>query len=81
MLPMATPTTPLKFDAQLMLEDMAVQGLTKRALGYKSGCSDMTVIRFLRGEHQTAQAAYKLAKALGYSTRRYLISSRRQRVA
>jgi hypothetical protein len=37
----------------------------------------MTVIRFLRGETQTGKTARKLAEALGYSSRRYLISSRR----
>jgi transcriptional regulator with XRE-family HTH domain len=71
----ATPV--VRFDAELMAEDMAVKGWSKLDLANKAGVVDMTVIRFLRGERQTAKTAVKLAKALGYSVRRYLISSRR----
>lgn len=80
---MSTPATKLEFDAQLMLEDMASQGLTNLALARRAGVADMTVLRFLRAERQTGPTAYKLSKALGYSVRRYLISARprRQRVA
>lgn len=75
----AAAVEAVAFDAQLMAEDMAVKGLTKRDLAYKAGCSDMTVIRFLRGERQTGKTAARLARALGYtSARRYLISSRRR---
>lgn len=56
---------------------MAVKGLTKLELANKAGVSDMTVIRFLRGENQTGKTAHKLARALGHSVRRYLISSSR----
>lgn len=72
---MATAATPIEFNAQLMAEDMAVEGWTKLGLAKRARVADMTVIRFLRGERQTPQTAKKLAKALGYSVRRYLISS------
>lgn len=68
----------VEFNAQLMAEDMAVKGWNKLELANRAGVADMTVIRFLRGESQTAQTAKKLAKALGYSIRRYLISLREE---
>ena len=67
--------TPIEFDAQRMAEDMALKGWNKLDLANAAGVSDMTVIRFLRGESQTAPTAKKLARALGYSVRRYLISA------
>jgi transcriptional regulator with XRE-family HTH domain len=69
---------PVRFDVQLMAEDMTAKGWTKLDFATKAGVTDMTVIRFLRGERQTAPTAKKLAKALGYSIRRYLISVREQ---
>lgn len=55
---------------------MAVKGWNKLDLAKRARVADMTVIRFLRGDNQTAATAKKLARALGYSVRRYLISSR-----
>lgn len=71
---MSTTASPVKFNAQLIAEDMAIRGWQKVELAEKAGVADMTVIRFLRGERQTAKTAKKLARALGYSVRRYLIS-------
>lgn len=71
-----TSATAIRFDAQRMAEDMALRGWTKDEFAKRARVADMTVIRFLRGERQTAQTAMKLSKALGYSMRRYLISSR-----
>lgn len=42
-------------------------------LARASAMSDMTVSRFLKGERQTAKACKKMAEALGYTVRRYLI--------
>jgi transcriptional regulator with XRE-family HTH domain len=75
---MATAATPIEFDAQRMAEDMALKGWNKLHLAQRAGVADMTVIRFLRGERQTAPTAKKLARALGYSTKRYLISTARE---
>lgn len=66
----------MRFDAQLMAEDMALKGWTKLDLATRARVADMTVIRFLRGERQTAKTAKKLAGALGRPLRRYLISER-----
>lgn len=73
---MATAAKPVEFNSQLMAEDMAVKGWNKLDLAKRARVADMTVIRFLRGDNQTAATAKKLARALGYSVRRYLISSR-----
>lgn len=75
MLCSAMANTPrAAFDVQVMVEDMTVKGWTKLELAKRAGVSDMTVIRFLRGERQTAPTAKRLARALGWSVRRYLVS-------
>lgn len=69
-------TSPIvRFNVQLIAEDMAAKGWAKLDLATKAAVSDMTVIRFLRGEVQTARTAKKLARALGFSVRRYLVTS------
>lgn len=72
---MSTGAPVIRFNAQRMAEDMALKGWTKLDLARRAQVADMTVIRFLRGEHQTAKTAHKLSKALGHSVRRYLVSS------
>jgi transcriptional regulator with XRE-family HTH domain len=72
---MQTTSPSVVFNLVLMAEDMAVAGMNKADLAIKAAVSDMTVIRFLRGERQTNRTAKKLAKALGYSVRRYLVRS------
>ena len=69
---MANTIPQVEFNVQLLAEDMAAKGLNKLDLSVRAGVADMTVIRFLRGDHQTARTAKKLATALGYSVRRYL---------
>lgn len=63
------------FNTQLMAEDMARRGFNKLDLATRAGVADMTVIRFLRGQNQTAKTAKKLAKALGHHIDRYLVST------
>lgn len=75
---METVAPVVRFNGQLMAEDMAIKGLSKLELALKAGVSDMTVIRFLRGERQTGKTARKLASALGYSVRRYLLAAKRK---
>lgn len=78
---MATGTTAVRFNEQLMVEDMTIRGWNKLDLARRAKVADMTVIRFLRGERQTAKTASKLARALGHTVRRYLISSTSRRRA
>lgn len=70
---MKTETPRARYNTQLIAEDMAAKGWTKLDLANQAEVADMTVIRFLRGERQTAPTAKKLAKALGWSVRRYLL--------
>lgn len=71
---MAKPT--VRFDAQRLVDDMAARGWQATDLARFAGVSDKTVSRFLRAESQTAPTAQKLAEALGYSIRRYIVPSR-----
>ncbi|HXG71478.1 MAG TPA: helix-turn-helix domain-containing protein [Gemmatimonadaceae bacterium] len=64
------------YDVARFRDDMALRGWLPTDLARVAGVSDMTVSRFLRREAQTAKTAKKLAEALGYTVRRYLISSR-----
>ena len=66
--------TKAKFDGQKMAEDLTLKGWLAIDLSRKAGVSDQTVYRFLSGERQTARMAKRLARALGYSHRRYLLS-------
>lgn len=70
---MSNTTPQVQFNVQLIAEDMTAKGWTKLQLATRAGVADMTVIRFLRGDHQTATTAKKLATALGRSVRRYII--------
>jgi len=68
------PTEPVvEFNRQLMAEDAALLGLNKVEWGKRAGVSDMTVIRFLRGERLRAKTIGKLSRALGRSPARYLV--------
>lgn len=58
-----------------MAEDAAVRGWTKVDFARAAGVSDMTVIRFLRGDNQSPPTAARLAEALGYTAERYVIRS------
>ena len=60
------------FDLSLMRQDMAVKGWLNTDLACSAKVSDMTVSRFFHGKSQTARTVKKLARALGYSVRRYL---------
>jgi len=71
---METTSPIVRFNGQLMAEDLALKGWTKVQLADKAGVSDMTVIRFLRGQAQTGKTAKALAEALGYESSRYLMS-------
>lgn len=62
-----------RFNVGLIQDDMAAKGWLQSDLASTAGVSDMTVTRFLRGDHRTNRTAKKLATALGYSVRRYLL--------
>lgn len=66
------------FDVDKLVADMTLRGWNNTDLARAANVSAMTVSRFLRGEAQTAPTAKKLAEALGYSVRRYLIPAREE---
>lgn len=63
----------VRFNVQLMAEDAAVLGLTKDEWARRAKVSDMTVIRFLRGESQTGKTFRRLCRALRQSPERYVV--------
>ena len=67
-----TRTGP-SYNVGLLKNDMAAKGWIPTDLAKRARVSDMTVSRFLSGERRTARTAKKIATALGYSIRRYLI--------
>jgi plasmid maintenance system antidote protein VapI len=72
---MATATRPrARYDVAKMVHDMALKGWLPTDLARAADVSDMTVSRFLKGDTQTERTAEKLARALGYSPRRYLVA-------
>lgn len=64
-----------RFDVARMREDLDAKGWQPADLADRAGVARSTVGRFLNGESQTARMAKRLAETLGYSIRRYLISS------
>ena len=67
---------PFSYDVDKLRADMAERGWLPTDLAKVAGVADPTVHRFLDGEFQTARTLKKLAHALGYTTRRYLIRSK-----
>lgn len=66
----------IAYDVDLMLHDAAAKGWQLTDLAAEAGVHKSTVSRFFDGQFQTARTAKKLARALGYSVRRYLLPLR-----
>ena len=66
----------INYDIERLVEDMTSKGWLPTDLARRAAVSDMTVSRFLKGHTQTARVAKKLARALGFSVRRYLVSAK-----
>jgi transcriptional regulator with XRE-family HTH domain len=63
----------LRFDGQKVAFDMAGKPWDVQELAKKARLSDRTVYRFINNELQTLATARAIAKALGFSTKRYLL--------
>ena len=63
-----------RFDVAKMRHDMDTKGWQDADLADRAEVSRATVSRFMAGEFQTARTAKKLADALGFSVRRYVIA-------
>ena len=61
-----------QYDVAKMVSDMALKGWLPTDLARAARVSDMTVSRFLKNAIQTERTADKLARALGFTPRRYL---------
>lgn len=61
------------YNTQKLIEDLALRGWNYTAAARETGLSVKTVAAFIQGHIQTPKTCAKLAGALGYSTRRYLI--------
>lgn len=70
-----------RFDTDKLADDIDSRGWLPTDLARAAGLSNMTVTRVLRGERENPRTWAQLAKAMGYSVRRYLITRRRERVA
>ena len=69
---MDTRTKPRpRFNVERIAADMALKGWNNTDLARACNVSAQTISRFLRCEGQTAKTADRIAKALGYSVRRY----------
>jgi transcriptional regulator with XRE-family HTH domain len=66
---------PVQYDIQRMAEDMALKGWTRQDLAAHAGVSGMTVTNFFSGKSVRPPTVKKLASALGYTVKRYLISA------
>lgn len=62
------------FDAVKLAQDLAARGWLPTDLARSAQLSNMTVTRVLRGERHNPRTWDRLARALGYTTRRYLIT-------
>jgi hypothetical protein len=69
------------YNTQRMLEDMAERGLMPIDMASLTGMGLSTVTGFLKGERQTAKSAKKIAAAMGYSPKRYVIRTEDKVVA
>lgn len=67
--------TASRFDVAKLRDDMAERGWLPTDLARAAAVSNMTVSRVLNGKRQNPRTIEKLARALGKSTRRYLIRS------
>jgi transcriptional regulator with XRE-family HTH domain len=70
----------VRFDVAQMQQDIAAKGWQPADLADRAGVARSTVSRFLNGEFQTARMAKRLAEALGYSVRRYIVRNEEERV-
>ena len=61
-----------EYDVDRLRRDITERGWLPVDLARAADVNPSTVMRFFDGEFQTARTAQKLARALGYSIRRYL---------
>lgn len=60
-----------RYSVERIVADMTLRGWNQSDLARAADLAQPTVWRFLRGECQTAKTAERIARALGYSVKRY----------
>jgi transcriptional regulator with XRE-family HTH domain len=70
-----------RYNAALIAQDLAERGWHGEELARRAGLSGSTVHRFLTGQMQTGKAAAKIADALGYPLKRYVLPVKTRSVA
>lgn len=60
------------FDISKLEHDIAARGWLPRDLARAAGVSDMTVSRARSGQNKNPKTWERLARAMGYTVRRYL---------
>ena len=74
---MQTTQKPVvRYDMQLLAEDMAVRAWMPNDLARAAGVDNATIWHFLRGSRRTPKTLGKIAKALGYKPARYVIRTK-----
>jgi transcriptional regulator with XRE-family HTH domain len=75
------PRYRVVFNADKMLADMATRGWIAADLAREADVSEASVSRFLSGRYQSPRIAKRLAMALGYQVKRYLLPTAKQALA
>lgn len=70
-----------QFDLQRLRDDVAAKGWLPIDLARHAQVADMTAYRALSGTRLTPPTLAKLAAALGYSVRRYMVPTRKRAAA
>jgi plasmid maintenance system antidote protein VapI len=68
--------TPIRYDVRLMRQDQAEAGLSDNGLAKLAKVGWPTIERFMSGKARTPGTAKKIAKALGYPVKRYIVGYR-----
>lgn len=70
---MASPRPTPRWNVERLVRDMTLRCMNAQTLAARAGVTPKTVNRFLDGSTQTTKTAGKIAGALGYSVKRYLV--------
>ena len=65
----------VKFNTELMVLDIASRGWTSRVAAQKAGISYRVLRYYLSGTYQSVTTTRKLAEAMRYSPKRYVIGA------
>lgn len=76
-----TQRVSVRYNVQLIAEDMASRGLQPVDVARQAELSPATISRFFDGRHQTARTAARIAKILKRPIARYIVREAQAAVA